>query len=291
LSNIKQSSSARPTHHCQQTIDYRYQDSNIIQHHPSSSNTDHQYSDSHVLTIIKPFDENTKYGNMLTPTSVIVLWLAISCGTCVSLLPYDNVITGNWIVIALIFFNNLNIFIAFCEICLGLYTQFIQDDYKRKLEKYGKSGNLLNGALEWLNMPLTLKQVFDLKTWAMMWSTYALIDPSYQNHESFGFFIDVGNGWTTLPPCILLNYAMVNPLAVSPLLVGCVTIASYWQMFYGTIIYFASYLFNKRYEGKNLGVYVLVFTSNGTWMLFPAIAIYSAVLILRDGNMEVFGPK
>jgi hypothetical protein len=61
-------------------------------------------------------------------------------------------------------------------------------------------------------------------------------------------------------------------------------------MFYGTILYFASYLFNKRYEGKNLGVYVLVFTSNGTWMLFPAIAIYSAVLILRDGNMEVFGP-
>ena len=60
-----------------------------------------------------------------------------------------------------------------------------------------------------------------------MWSTYALFDPSYQNRESFGFFIDVGNDWSTLAPCVMLNVGMVRPGWVDPLWVGCVTIAAY----------------------------------------------------------------
>jgi len=143
------------------------------------------------------------------------------------------------------------------------------------------------GLLRYLNMPLTLRQVFEGKTWAQMWVVYSLIDPSYQNHESFGFFIDVGNGWTTILPCLLFNYAIINPGAVSPLLLGCVVIASYWQMIYGTIIYFFSYLFNKRYQGKKFWVYAFVLITNGVWIAFPSLAIYAAVCILRDGNMNV----
>ena len=144
-----------------------------------------------------------------------------------------------------------------------------------------------SNALSWINKPLTIGQVFDGKTWAEMWSTYSLLDPSYQNHESFGFFIDVGNGWTTIPPCLLLNYAMIRPENVSYLLVGCISIASYWQMLYGTIIYFLSYCFNRRYVGKTLGVYVVVFVSNVTWIVFPSIAIYAAVCMLRDGDLSI----
>ena len=224
---------------------------------------------------------------MLTVGLIVALWLALSCGITFALLPYDDVITGNWIVTSVIFFNNLNVFIAYCELCLGRHILFIQKDYQKKLKAYGNSG--LDGALGWINMPLSLGQVFDSRTWAQMWSAYSLIDPSYQNHESFGFFIDVGNGWTTIPPCVLLNYAMVNPSACSPLFVGCVVIASYWQMLYGTIIYFFSYLFNRRYEGKSIGVYIVVFLSNVTWIVFPALAIYTAVCMLRDGNMNIVG--
>mmetsp|Transcript_21516 Transcript_21516/g.27137 ORF Transcript_21516/g.27137 Transcript_21516/m.27137 type:complete len:227 (+) Transcript_21516:68-748(+) len=224
---------------------------------------------------------------MLTVGLAIALWLAISCGITFALLPYENAITGNFIVTAIVFFNNLNIFISICEICLGIHILYIKEDYKKKLKVYGERNLNLSGALSWINMPLTLGQVFNGKTWAEMWSTYSLLDPSYQNHESFGFFIDVGNGWTTIPPCLLLNYAMIRPDNVSPLLVGCVSVASYWQMLYGTVIYFLSYLFNRRYLGKTIGVYIVVFVSNVTWMVFPAIAIYAAVCILRDGDLSI----
>ena len=40
------------------------------------------------------------------------------------------------------------------------------------------------------------------------------------NRESFGFFIDFGNGMMTIPPSLLANIAIVWPDKVSPLWVG-----------------------------------------------------------------------
>lgn len=125
-----------------------------------------------------------------------------------------------------------------------------------------------------------------------MWSTYSLYDPSYQNHESFGFFIDFGNGLSTIPPSILMNLAMVldtSSTLLSPLFVGCVGLAMYWQVMYGTIVYVLSFMFNRRYEGKStLEVSLFVGISNSLWFFFPIVGIYACVCILRDGNMSVF---
>lgn len=227
---------------------------------------------------------------MPTVSSAVVTWIVVSCGVTMALLPYENKLSGNYIVTALIFFNNLNLFISICEICLGFHILFIKEDYQKKLKTYGgrDESTLLQGLLSWVNMPITFRQILDGKTWAQMWSTYSLLDPSYQNHESFGFFIDVGNGWSTIPPCVMLNYAMIYPNAVSPLLVGTVSLGSNWQMMYGTIVYFLSFLFNKRYEGKGIIANTIVFFANVVWMVFPGLAIYAAVCILRDGNLDIF---
>ena len=123
-----------------------------------------------------------------------------------------------------------------------------------------------------------------------MWSTYALYDPSYQNDESFGFFIDVGNGWSTIPPCVMMNTAIAMPQYCSPLLVGCVCLASYWQILYGTIIYFLSFIWNRRWEGKKLGeVLGFVGISNGIWFFFPLAGIYACVSMLDTKDLSVFG--
>lgn len=230
---------------------------------------------------------------MPTISSTVVTWIVVSCGVTTALLPYENKLSGNFVVIALIFFNNLNLFIAICEICLGMYIPFIKEDYQNKLKLYGGKDEsaLLEGILSFINMPITYRQILDGKTWAQMWSTYSLLDPSYQNHDSFGFSIDVGNGWSTIPPCILLNYAMIHPKDVSPLLVGTVALGSSWQMMYGTIVYFVSFLFNRRYEGKGIIANMIVFFANVVWMVFPGLAIYAAVCILRDGNLDVFSQK
>lgn len=217
--------------------------------------------------------------------SVIASWLVITTGFCVYFLP-ESQQNNRWI-ISLLFFNNLNLFIALCEIVLGYHIKTIQSDYTALRSKY--KGNEWDACVAFLTMPLTISQCFSGRIWSKMWSTYALYDPSYQNHESFGFFIDVGNGYSTIVPSILMNAAMVFPSYFSSLWVGCICLASYWQIMYGTIIYSFSFLFNKRYQGKGLlEISLFVGVSNGMWFVFPIIGIWYCVLILRDGDMDIF---
>lgn len=215
------------------------------------------------------------------------LWIFLTTGFCMYCIPYAEPFTGNLLVTNLLFFNNLNVLIAICEICLGTNITFIKEDYKKLRENF--KGKEWRACIEYLTMPLTVAQLIERRTWSKMWSTYALYDPSYQNHESFGFFIDFGNGMSTIPPCILINAAMILPDKFSPLLIGCVGIAVYWQIMYGAIIYLLSFMFNRRWEGKPvLGVAAFVGISNSLWIVFPTIGIYASVCILRDGDFTIF---
>jgi len=221
---------------------------------------------------------------LLNVGSAVALWLFLS--TC-PLLFFSSASAISSLAYSLLLFNNLNIFIAICEICLGRNIAYIQRDYQKLRAKY--KGNEWGACIAYLAMPLTYCQLFDTKVWSKMWSTYALYDPSYQNHESFGFFIDFGNGLSTIPPSLLINIAIAWPDKVSPLWVGCIGLAMYWQVMYGTIIYVLSFVFNKRYEGKSLlEVCLFVGVSNSLWFIFPLVGIYSCVRMLRDGNLDAF---
>lgn len=220
---------------------------------------------------------------LLNVGSAIALWLVLTTSACLS----HRSAPATPLVLSLLIFNNLNVFIAMCEICLGRNIAYIRDDYKRLRAKY--DGNEWGACVSYLTTPLTLGGLFDGRVWSRMWSTYALYDPSYQNQESFGFFVDYGNGMSTIPPSLLINAAVVRPEWASPLWVGCVGLAMYWQVMYGTIIYVLSYAFNRRYEGKSLlEVCLFVGVSNSLWFIFPIVGIYACVCMLRDGNMDVF---
>ena len=229
--------------------------------------------------------------------SAIALWVIISTYLFLSYrLPSSSssitttvISSSSPLTLSLLLFNNLNIFISICEIILGCNIHYVQSDYRTLCKKYKKDGKEGQACLSYLTMPLSIRQLFQWHTWAKMWSTYALYDPSYQNQESFGFFIDFGNGLTTIPPSVLINVAIVRPDLVSALWVGCIGIAMYWQVMYGTIIYIFSFVFNRRYEGKTLlEVALFVGLTNSLWFIFPTLGIYACVCMLRDGNMDVF---
>jgi hypothetical protein len=214
--------------------------------------------------------------------SAFIAWIVGTTGGALWYLPYNP---SNVIVCALLAFNNLNILISICEILLGINIDFIKEDYQILCKKY--RGQKWKAVLAFLTMPLP--NVLDANAWSKMWSTYALYDPSYQNNESFGFFIDFGNGMSTIPPCLLWNYAMAFPNHVSPLWVGCIGIASYWQILYGTIVYGLSFCYNKRYKGMTwLELAGFVGVSNSLWFVFPILGLYCSVCILRDGNLSLF---
>lgn len=255
----------------------------------------------------------------LTITTAFAVWLAITTvfvpglaqifyygsgdgSSSLSLLP--PITPLGW---AIMFFNNLNVLIAFCEIALGNHIGFIQSDYQNLLKEYRdektgtpKKPEYLAG-FAYLNAPLSLQDVYNGgQKWSRMWSTYSLWDPSYSNPESFGFFIDVGNGWSTILPCWMWNFAILFPQYFAPsgneigdndysavVLLGFIGTCSYWQVLYGTIIYFLSFLWNKRYQNKPL-VEVLGFVgfANGIWFFFPIACLWASYKLLLDRDPQ-----
>ena len=227
---------------------------------------------------------------ILNVAKAMGLWLLITMTASIYLMPSKNITATS---LSILFFNYLNLLISLCEQILGRHITLIKADYLELKEKY--KGKEFAACIAFLTMPLNASEVFDGRLWSKMWSTYSLYDPSYQNHESFGFFIDVGNGWTTIIPTSIVNCAIIFPrelstLSVDPsLLVGCSGLCTYWQMMYGALIYYLSYFFNKRYQGKsNIEIAGFVGFSNSLWVIFPMVGISACVQILADKNFDVF---
>jgi hypothetical protein len=85
-----------------------------------------------------------------------------------------------------------------------------------------------------------------------VWACYSVFDQSYANRQSFGFFIDVGNGYSTIIPTLLFLLGMTchgeggYQLPFTAQQVGIVGLLSFYQEFYGTVVYFLSFFMNKR---------------------------------------------
>jgi len=107
------------------------------------------------------------------------------------------------------FFLSLNILICLWEISLGLNITLIKKDFEslKKKYKHDNWGAVVDLFLE----PLTFSKLFSLRFWSKIWSTYSLYDPSYSNRESFGFFVDVGNGWLVADFCL---FSLLSLLAL-----------------------------------------------------------------------------
>ena len=120
--------------------------------------------------------------------------------------------------------------------------------------------------------------------------SYSLYDPSYSNKESFGFFVDVGNGWTTIIPSFLYLICMISKEPfVGARVMGIIGILKFYQEFYGTVLYFSSYILNKRYQGTGIiAVLSFVGLSNGLWFFIPMVGIWASVQMIDAGNYNVF---
>lgn len=215
----------------------------------------------------------------------LVLFVGIS--TCVPIfLHYRTFGVISWYQAALAFFLPLNALISVWEIALGIHINLIKSDYQKLQEKHGK--NRMGAVVDFFVRPLSISDIFSLKVWSRVWSTYSLYDPSYSNQESFGFFVDVGNGWTTLIPSLVYLYGMTFPILPYQVL-GAIGLVKFYQEFYGTVIYFLSFFFNKRYQGKStMEVALFVGVSNGLWFIFPLIGMYCSWMMIQSNTNQIF---
>ena len=219
----------------------------------------------------------------------IALFLLITTGVPLYLF-YFKYNELNAIVISLIFFLALNSLICIWEISLGLNINLIKKDYEKLKGKYKQQRGVavMNFFLDSLDFTTT----FSLPYWSKVWSIYSLFDPSYSNQESFGFFVDVGNGWTTLIPSILFIACIVDHTILDPKVIGMIGLIKFYQELYGTSIYFLSYIYNKRYIGSVLWISLSFVTiANGIWFAFPLLGMYACSQMIMTDTYEIFHLK
>src|SRR5882724_538559 len=136
-----------------------------------------------------------------------IVSLAIALGTGLPVYLHQRV-TGAFNVneAALAFFLWLNVVVALWEICLYLRIDLIHEQHEDFIERY--RGRELDRVKDFFATRVPLSRIFSPSVWAELWSSYSVFDPSYADKKSFGFFIDIGNGFSTLMPCLLFLYGM-----------------------------------------------------------------------------------
>lgn len=210
----------------------------------------------------------------------LVLWMAAWVGGAGAAHHAVHGVINGW-QLALSAFLAINVLICLWEISLGLRIGEIErwhhDEAGRRERPRGSVflARVPPGALlsTWL--------------WARIWSEYARYDPSYADRRSFGFAIDVGNGWSTLLPSLFFEVGMTAGM-VSPVVLGLVGVVIFWQKLYGTGLYFFTFVFNRRYEGHPWGRLVgVVGGTNGVWLVFPALGLYVCLRLVLENRFDV----
>ena len=178
----------------------------------------------------------------------------------------------------LAFFLAVNIITCVQEICLGLRISTIE----RWTHDPAAWSTRPKGSM-WLT-PVSPRELASATFWARLWYEYAFYDPSYADRRSFGFFVDIGNGWWTLVPSVVFLFGMTLDW-MSPVALGLLGALLFYQKLYNTSLYFVSYLFNRRYELQPIAwVIPIVGGTNGVWLVFPAIGLWVCTRMILDGS-------
>ena len=187
--------------------------------------------------------------------------------------------------LALSVFCAINAWICVCEIALFVHYDAVQRQYAEFTASLGE------GVLPpvFLFERVRLAELFTLRYWAVMWSTYATLDPSYADTTTFGFCVDVGNGFTTLVPTVVFAIGMSGRL-LSARALGMLGLLKFYQELYGTCVYFFQYCFNRRFDRSTRAhVWGVVVPANAIWIALPLLGMWASKRLIVEGNFAVFG--
>ena len=186
----------------------------------------------------------------------------------------------------LAFFLMVNLMINFWELGLLRYGDRIRDDYLETRDPF--RGRELARANDVFLQRIPLLGALSLSRWTGIWSVYALFDRGYSRRGSFGFNIDVCNGISTLIPGVLFAYGMTYEILPARAL-GILGIAMFWQMFYGTAVYFFQFFHAGRYKGHApRDIALVVGLSNSLWFLFPLWGLAASVWLIFEDSLRLF---
>ncbi len=187
----------------------------------------------------------------------------------------------------LILFFAINLVICYWEWCL-----FIRRDYiERRAEYWNRRWKKTNRVppVEFLTERVPLKKSLSPTLWADVWASYCHVDGSYADRRTYGYNVDVGNGFVTPVPMLILFAAYTFDL-LSATVSGIIGTMLFWQLLYATSVYWFSFFIAKRHtriSRRDLCIYI--FALNSPWILFALLGLYVSVRLVLEGNYSVLG--
>ncbi len=223
---------------------------------------------------------------LAVPAWIVILAVIIGGTAFHTWLHHDVHGVYNTAQIAMAFFLVLNVLINFWEIGLFFQGDRIHDEYEATKGPY--KGREMERIGDVFQQKIPLLKLLSFRQWTGIWSGYALFDPGYAHRGSFGFNADVGNGFTTILPATLFAFGMTFEIMPARWL-GMLGIAMFWQMFYGTVVYFFQFFHAGRHKGHSPGTILLfVGNSNGMWFIFPIWGIWLSVQMVIENSYSMF---
>ncbi len=106
------------------------------------------------------------------------------------------------------------------------------DRSRRLVKTYGT--NRWGAVSEFFTASVPWGSLFDGAFWSRVWATYAMYDPSYINDQSYGFFVDVSNGWATVVPSLMWLVSMTTTIpGLSARALGIMGMIKFYTEFHG----------------------------------------------------------
>ena len=99
-------------------------------------------------------------------------------------------------------FFSVNLLVCYWEICL-----FFRRDRVETRAEYWRARRRETGrspVVEFLRRRVPLARIASPTLWADVWATYSQYDGSYADRRTFGFNVDIANGFATPVPTLIL---------------------------------------------------------------------------------------
>ena len=184
-------------------------------------------------------------------------------------------------------FFSINLLVCYWEVCLFFRRDFVEQRAEYWRGRRRESGRA--STREFLAARVPLARLLSPTVWADAYAAYTQYDDAYADRRMFGFMVDVGNGFVTPLPTLIL-YAAYTLRVGPPLLAGVVGVGLFWQWTYVTSLYVAGFFVARRQcLIRPRDTWIYIWAINALWVAFALLGLYVSIRLITDGDFSVLG--
>ena len=187
----------------------------------------------------------------------------------------------------LIHFFSINLVICHWEVCLFFRRGYIEERAEYWGQHRRETGR--TSAIEFLAGRVPLRRILSSTVWADVWATYSQFDSSYTDRRTYGYNVDIANGFVTPVPTLILLAAFTVDF-MPAVVAGIIGAMMFWQLTYATSVYWVSFFVAKRQSriGRR-DLYIYIWALNCPWVLFALLGLYVSIRLILNGDYSVLG--